>query len=58
MDMIPSSILPILPRPSQTTAISTARLLLCPFKADDFSVLHKLRTIRGILPTYTAPRCG
>lgn len=49
MDMIPSSILPILPRPSQTTAISTARLLLCPFKADDFSVLHKLRTTPEVM---------
>lgn len=49
MDTIPSSMLPVLPRPSQTPAISTARLLLRPFKADDFSVLRKLRTTPEVM---------
>lgn len=49
MDTMPFSILPILPRPSQTPAISTPRLLLCPFKADDYSVLRKLRTTPEVM---------
>ena len=49
MDTIPSSIQPVLPPPSQTPAISTARLLLRPFKADDFSVLRKLRTTPEVM---------
>lgn len=49
MNTMPSSTLPILPRPSQTPAIFTPRLLLCPFKADDFSVLRKLRTTPEVM---------
>lgn len=45
----PSSTLPVLPRPSQTPAILTPRLLLRPFQADDFSVLRKLRTIPEVM---------
>lgn len=43
MDATPS-ILPVLPLPSQTPPISTGRLVLLPFKAEDFTVLRKLRT--------------
>lgn len=44
MDATSSSLLPILPRPSQTPAIHTTRLVLRPFQQDDLPVLQKLRS--------------